>query len=213
MTDSVSAKMTQDIMPAILRSSRFQGIDLRNLDKELTKNGENPEWHQNTKDDAKAEKKMQQMTDMQTEGADVYWSTFASLKGFSFFQQLHHWFAPFSFNYPESYQFAHSMRPEILRTVKALFVMAPFCNGDKYSFIFMMDSVQQRGQNVIMDQINSQINEEGGSDFFEHIKPHVKKAEEVSRYYIFDLYRVFKSYPYHTEKLTSCLLKGSNNSV
>ena len=53
-------------MPAILRSSRFKGIDLRNLDNELTKNGENPEWHQNTKDDSKAEKKMRQMADMQT---------------------------------------------------------------------------------------------------------------------------------------------------
>ena len=199
MTDSVSAKMTHDIMPAILRSSRFQGIDLRNLDKELTKNGENPEWHQNTKDDKNAEKKIQQMTDMQTEGADVYWSSFVSLKGFGFFQQLHHWFAPFSFEYPESYQFTQSMRPEILQIVKKLFVFAPFCSSDKYSFIFMIDSVKQTGQDVIADQINSQLNEEGGSDLFEQVKPRVRKAKEVSRCYIFDLYRVFKAYPYHTE--------------
>ena len=199
MTDSVSAKMTQDIMPAILRSSRFKGIDLRNLDKELTKNGENPEWHQNTKDDTRAEKMMQQMTDMQTEGADVYWSSFVSLKGFAFFYQLHHWFAPFSFEYPESYQFAQSMRPEILQTVKALFQLAPFCSSDKYSFIFMMDSVKQTGQDMIVNQINSQLNEEGGSDIFEQIKPRVRKAKEVSRCYIFDLYRVFKAYPYHSE--------------
>ena len=199
MTDSVSAKMTQDIMPAILRSSRFQGIDLRNLDKELTKNGENPEWHQNTKDDAKAEKKMQQMTDMQTEGADVYWSTFVSLKGFTFFQKLHHWLAPFSFDYPESYQFAETMRPEVLKTVKSLFLMAPFCSSDKYSFIFMIDSVKQRGQDVMMNQINAQLGEEGAGDLFENIKPHVRKAKEVSRCYIFDLYRVFKAYPYHAE--------------
>lgn len=199
MTDSVSAKMTQDIMPAILRSSRFKGIDLRNLDKELTKNGENPEWHQSTKDDAKAEKKMQQMTDMQTEGADVYWSSFVSLKGFTFFQQLHHWFAPFSFEYPESYQFAQTMRPEVLKTVKTLFQLAPFCSSDKYSFIFMIDSVKQGGQDVMMNQINSQLNEEGAEDLFEHIKPRVRKAKEVSRCYIFDLYRVFKAYPYHSE--------------
>ena len=199
MTDSVSAKMTQDIMPAILRSSRFKGIDLRNLDKELTKNGENPEWHQNTKDDAKAEKKMQQMTDMQTEGADVYWSSFVSLKGFAHFSQLHRWFAPFSFEYPDSYRFAQSMRPDILQTVKSLFQFAPFCSSDKYSFIFMIDSVKQTGQDVIANQINAQLNEEGGSDLFEQVKPRVRKAKEVSRCYIFDLYRVFKAYPYHSE--------------
>jgi tetratricopeptide (TPR) repeat protein len=199
MTDSVSAKMTQDIMPAILRSSRFQGIDLRNLDKELTKNGENPEWHQNTKDDKNVEKKLKQMTDMQTEGADVYWSSFVSLKGFSFFQKLHHWVAPFSFEYPESYQFTQSMRPEILQTVKSLFQFAPFCSSDKYSFIFMIDSVKQAGQDMIANQINSQLNEEGGGDLFEQVKPHTKKPKEVSRCYIFDLYRVFKAYPYHSE--------------
>jgi len=199
MTDSVSAKMTQDIMPAILRSSRFKGIDLRNLDKELTKNGENPEWHQTSKDDTKAEKKMQQMTDMQTEGADVYWSSFASLKGFTHFSQLHRWFAPFSFEYPDSYQFTQSMRPEVLKTVKALFLFAPFCSSDKFSFIFMVDSMKQKGQDVIMNQLNSQLNEEGGSDMFEQIKPQTRSAKVVSRCYIFDLYRVFKAYPYHSE--------------
>ena len=199
MTDAVTAKMTHDIMPAILRSSRFKGIDLRNLDNELTKNGENPEWHQNTKDDSKAEKKMRQMADMQTEGADVYWTSFVSLKGFPFFHQLYHWVAPFSFEYPEPYRLANSLRPEIMRTVKGLFQVAPFCSSDMFSFIFMIESVKQMGQDVIADQINSQLQEEGVQDLFEDIKPHKRKAADVSRCYIYDLYRLFKAYPYHSQ--------------
>ena len=199
MTDAVTAKMTNDIMPAILRSSRFNGIDLRKLDSELTKNGENPEWHQNTKDDSKAEKKMRQMADMQTEGADVYWTSFVSLKGFPFFQQLYHWVAPFSFDYPEPYRLANTMRPEILKTVTTLFQLAPFCSSDMFSFIFMIESVKQMGQDVIADQINSQLNEEGAQDLFEHIKPRERKAIDVSRCYIYDLYRLFKAYPYHSQ--------------
>ena len=199
MTDAVTAKMTHDIMPAILRSSRFKGIDLRNLDNELTKNGENPEWHQNTKDDSKAEKKMRQMADMQTEGADVYWTSFVSLKGFPFFQQLYHWVAPFSFEYPESHKLANSLRPDIMKTVKGLFQVAPFCNSDMFSFIFMIESVKQMGQDVIADQINSQLQEEGAQDLFENIKPKKRKAADVSRCYIYDLYRLFKAYPYHSQ--------------
>lgn len=199
MTDAVTAKMTNDIMPAILRSSRFKGIDLRKLDSELTKNGENPEWHQNTKDDSKAEKKMRQMADMQTEGADVYWTSFVSLKGFPFFQQLYHWVAPFSFEYPETYQLTKTLRPEIQKTVKTLFQLAPFCSSDMFSFIFMLDSVKQMGQDVIADQINSQLNEEGAHDLFENVKPQKRKAKDVSRCYIYDLYRLFKAYPYHSQ--------------
>lgn len=199
MTDAVTAKMTNDIMPAILRSSRFKGIDLRKLDSELTKNGENPEWHQNTKDDSKAEKKMRQMADMQTEGADVYWTSFVSLKGFPFFQQLYHWVAPFSFEYPETYQLTTTLRPEILKTVKALYQISPFCSSDMFSFLFMIESVKQMGQDVIAGQINEQLNEEGAQDLFDQLKSHERKAKDVSRCYIYDLYRLFKAYPYHSQ--------------
>jgi len=199
LTDTVSDKMINDILPSILQSSKYKIIDFNNVDPEFTKNGENPEWIQNSKDDSKAEKKIHQMADMQTEGADVYWSSFRSIKGTPFFHQFHHWFLPFTFNQPEAYQFTINTPPEIVKITKSLFLVAPFCSSDMYSFIFMLGSLQKMGQDVIVNQIQSQLNEEGIQDFFQnHIQPK-QKPQDVSRKYIFDLYRVFKAYPFHTQ--------------
>ena len=197
MTDTVSIKMSQNIMPALLKSSRYKPINLQNIGSELTKNGENPEWLQNDKDDTLAEKKMRQMAEMQTEGADVYWSAFRSLKSFHFFADFHHWFTPFSFEYPDSYEFSTSTRPEIEKTVKMLFSLSPFCSSDMFSFIYMLESVKQMGQDVIAQQLNAQMGEEGTQSVLDSIKPRERTAKEVSRRYIFDLYRVFKGHPAH----------------
>ena len=36
------------------------------------------------------------MNELQLEGADVYMSTFAALKNYPFFREVHNWFYPFS---------------------------------------------------------------------------------------------------------------------
>lgn len=198
LTDTVSAKMNNDIMPAILQSSKYSHINIGDLDAELTKNGENPEWHQTTKRDSKAEKKMRQMADMQMEGADVYWTSFCHLKSFPFFLNFYHWLCPFSFDYNEVYQLKYKLRPEILSILYKLFDASPFCSSDKFSFMFMIEGVQNTGQDIIMDQIQSQL-EEGPEDLFESEILKQKNAKDISRYYIYDLYRLFKAYPYHAQ--------------
>ncbi len=40
-------------------------------------------------------KTMEELTNLQMEGADVYMSAFANLKNFEFFRDIQNWFVPF----------------------------------------------------------------------------------------------------------------------
>lgn len=205
LTDQVSYKMTNDIMPAILKSAKFKQTDMgiQEIDEALTKHGENPEWHRSRKDEAeidqKAEKKMRKMTDMQIEGADVYMGTFRHLKSFSFFNTISHWFVPFSMYHEDLMNTFDKMRPEVQRTFNSLLKMSPFCDSDKYSFIFMMEGIGDSIQDSIANQINSQMAENDMNDFFENIKKHKQSNDLVIRFYIYDLYRFFNAYTYHNQ--------------
>ena len=199
MTDTVSAKIANDIMPAILKSARFKKSSIIELNAELNKNGENPEWLSDPKDDSRAEEKIRQMTEMQMDGADVYLSSFRHLKGFKFFSQLHHWLSIFSYNYPEVYATRNTLKPETFNIVSTLLQTAPFCDSDKFSFISMIDSIPATGHDIIASQIQSQFEEADMSDILERHKPRERSMKGVIRAYIADLYRVFKVYPYHNQ--------------
>lgn len=199
LTDTVSEKMANDIMPAILKSQRYKQSSVIELDAELTKNGENPEWHHDPKDDDKAERKIRQMSDMQMEGADVYLSSFRHLKSFTFFSQIHHWLSIFSFDYPDILSIRDKIQPDVLNIVSMLLNTAPFSDSDKFSFICMLGSVPQQAHEIIASQIRSQFEEAGIEDFIETGKKRQRSTKGTLRSYIFDLYRLFKVYPYHTQ--------------
>lgn len=200
-TDTVTAKMVHDIMPTIVKSAKANIKEMGD-DKSMTANGENPDWLINPKASGKAEKKIQQMAEMQTEGADVYMSSFCHLKSFPFFSSLHRWLLPFSYQRPYIVNIYNSLRPEVARILDKLINASPFCAGDKYSLAFMIGNIGDSGQDMLMQQLEGQIEEEGMSlndvfDKFQAPQPRDKEARKVSRNYIFDLYRVFNSYPYH----------------
>ena len=199
-TDTVTAKMVHDIMPSLVQSAKDSALIIG--DESMIANGENPDWTKSTKSGKKAEKKMQQMIEMQTEGADVYMSSFCHLKSFPFFGSLHRWFLQFSYQVPYLTDIYNQIRPEVAKLLNRLISAAPFCDSDKFSFAFMVGSIGNQGQDMLMQQLEGQIEEEGLSidDIFgktQMPQPRDKAARKVSRSYIFDLYRVFNSYPYH----------------
>ena len=55
---------------------------------------ENPEWSEILEQSGIADK-LQELTELQMEGADVYMSTFSMLKSFPFFNETAHWFLHF----------------------------------------------------------------------------------------------------------------------
>lgn len=197
-TDSVSLKMTQDILPTIMKSQDNR-LRAKDYEAELTKQGENPEWHHKLNITEQVEKKMRQMAEMQMDGADVYWNTFCHLKNFQFFKKMHHWFVPYTENYTECFETANNMRKEILYVNDILFTLSTFCDSDKFSFQLMLGTMSQSAQDMIANQIQSQIDSEGVMEVYKEKKKKKVQMQDISQSYIYDLYRFFKANPNHTQ--------------
>ena len=206
-TDSVTSKMRNDIIPAIMQGQMRQPNKNAPLNpNDLAKNGENPEWI----DIAKADKKMREMAELQLDGADIYYSSFAMLKGHSFFSQLPHWFYPFSFDRVQVPEIKQVLNGKMGRLMKLLLSSSPFCNSDKYSLCFTFKSLGSIGEAAMEAQINQQLGGENIDNLISdamNVKP---KKTDIRRQYIFDLYRFFYSYPYKQQFLNPFALLKEN---
>lgn len=190
-TESVSSKIRNDIMPAFMQGLAMKKEGKGSLDaNELMKNGENPEWMA----DEKVNKKVHEMTEMQLEGADVYYASFVTLKGFSFFSQMPHWFYPFSQENSLVPELKKMLSGKIGNLIKVMLSGSPFCDSDRYSFCFTLANVGQMGESVLEQQVSSQIPE--GMDIEDFAKKEQVSKKDRRRHYIFDLYRFFNAYPY-----------------
>ena len=187
LTDLVSDKMRNDIIPTLIQSGKFKKTQygLQEIDDYMTQNGENPEWHKGSKDDA-AQQKIQEMAELQMEGADVYMSTFVHMKNGPFFHETGNWLMPFSVDHPSIMQVLRKLDPSsnIFGMFLLLLEHAPFCNNDKYSFAFMMDNIGKSGQEMIIQNLS----EQGYTDIsFTSPKADAARTEEVMRKIVEDL--------------------------
>ena len=199
VTESVTSKMRNDIMPALMRGvmnrkKKDAGTDTTNLDpNSFVEHGENPEWME----DERMNKKMHEMAEMQLEGADIYYATFSMMKGFSFFNQMQHWFYPFSLSghhVPELKSFTSG---KVNKFVRLILNGSPFCNSDKYSLCFSFSNFGSMAESAIEAQISSQLPEGMDVDeLAESEEMQQPKRADVRRHYVFDLYRFYHNYPY-----------------
>ena len=205
LTNQVSNKIRDDIMPSIVKGSAKlkKQMGMLEINDKLTENGENPEWLKvNEENDSKAEEKIREMTDMQLNGEDVYMATFAMLKGFRFFNEMAHWFYPFTIDDPELSEFKAIMESDNGRFMRALLNNSPFCNSDKYSLCFLTGTLGNGGFEAIANQMEAQmsdLDEEEKSAMLDENTNRQHKTSYYSRLYIFDLYRFYNLYGFRTE--------------
>jgi tetratricopeptide (TPR) repeat protein len=199
MTDKVSDKMRTDIIPTIMKSKNFRknGLGFTELDAEEFKNGENPEWFGGNEGD-EASAKLKEMADLQLEGADVYMGTFAYMKSYPFFAKMSHWFYPFSFDVPEMAEAKKLLAGKSSVIVKTMLGASPFCNSDKYSFCLMIKTVGDAAEQMLSQQMEKEAGESLDA-LVEDAANRKLKPADVSRFYIYDLYRFFKVYTYKRE--------------
>ncbi len=199
LTNKISDKMRNDIIPTLMESGKFKKtpFGLKEIDDYMTQNGENPEWHQIDKDE-KAFSKLQEITELQMEGADVYMSTFQYLKNDSFFSDISNWFMPFSKDHPILHSTLNEM-PKLQHFIKSILFNAPFCNSDKYSFAFMLRNTGSIGQEMLVNNISGDINSDELNDHIKDMIEESKKRSDISRKYIQDIYRFYTLYPFHNQ--------------
>ena len=96
-TERITRKIQQDILPEMIRmkSKLEEKLDLENLLSSSNPEEKNPEWETFFKESPDVYNKLEEFTNLQLEGADVFLGAFAMLKQFDFFEEFSNWFLPF----------------------------------------------------------------------------------------------------------------------
>ena len=192
-TDNVKRQIKDEIIPGIMKMrpdlSKFSGKPIDIADFEA-----NPEWQQ-WLEDSGMEKKMEEFSEMQLEGNDVFMATFAHLKSFPFFNTMSNWFLP--------YHDRHSVARQVLRDNQiireSVLSDASFlCNSDRFSFCLTMAAMPQSARGTLAQELK------GNSEQLAELKreqlpdPTRMRAMIVNKY-VQDLYRFFKLFSRRSE--------------
>lgn len=195
-TEEISRKIKEEILPEMMKFNNLAGrkLNMEELMGDTDFSEKNPEW-QKELEESGLNKKLQEYSNLQMEGADVFHSTFSNLKNFPFFYEMSNWFLPFDPSYSEiSSLFAYEDKNSLLKT--AVLDSGHMCNSDKYSFCLSLAQIPKVQRDLMMGKIGAES---------EQIKELQKEAqamnptvdeEIVSNQYIQDLYRFFKLNPY-----------------
>lgn len=198
-TEKITKKLTEEIIPEMMKLSPMIGKKIK-LDEWMGETGfdeKNPEW-QKILDETGLTDKLQEFTELQLEGADVFHSTFSNLKSYPFFQQMSNWFLPFSPRH-SSVQQLFNDRSEGSSLTEALSGSSLICNSDKYSFCLSMMMMPENYRKMITSQLGAESDELKNMQKEEEALNPYQKEDTMIKQYIQDLYRFFKLFPRRTE--------------
>ncbi|OIP84426.1 MAG: hypothetical protein AUK44_02565 [Porphyromonadaceae bacterium CG2_30_38_12] len=189
-TDKITKKLRDEILPEVMKISPLlkNKMDTENLLQSDEWAEENPEW-QELLDKSGVTEKLQELTDLQLEGADVYMGTFSMLKNFPFFNEISHWFLPFdsSFSVVNELYSANEAT-----TVAAFLNNNAMCNSDKYSFCFSILQMPEMQRNNLKHAFKLQAEQLDEMAKDEAILMPEQFSKNISKQYIQDLFRFFK---------------------
>ena len=198
-TEKIDKKMREEIIPEMIKNaSSMKDLKLGFEESDEEKDGINPDW-QNMFDDTPLGDRLKEMSELQLEGADVQMSTFASLKGFPFFKELHHWFYPFD---KQQLDIVLAMDSETQENKMFNLILESgiFCNSDKYSLFFIMQQFPQSQRDMVFSQLTEQqLDEFMNDEKTKTFKSLTEQPHFISNQYIHDLYRFFKLNVYRHE--------------
>ena len=174
-THEVDRKMREEIIPAMLKSHNFNpekfGIDSL---EEISES--NPEWKN-------FEQQVGKLAELEAAGADIYYSTFSTLKRYPFFNNAANWLYPFEENHPG---IPKQIRKTGLKGIaNALLKSDVLCDSDKYSFCMLTTQMTDGQVNMII----SQLPEMGRYD-----TAIAQTSESPCRNYLRNLFRFFYLY-------------------
>lgn len=197
-TENIQRKLQDEIIPEMIKLSPNlrNKLSIESLLAEGLSEDKNPAWQEILKDAPGLMGKMEELTEMQLEGADVFLSSFSMLKHFPFFSELANWFFPFTSEHPEIKRNPlNKASGEDLAFTQLIMKSPMLCNSDKYSFFFSIINIPPDYKEMVADSLKAeseQFEEMAKDDSF---LAHRKKAETIISQYVRDLYRFFKIHP------------------
>lgn len=188
-TERVNRHVKSEIFPDLMRlkpdiekQMKDMSDKIRNLDIE-----ENPDW-ENLLNKSGITDKLKELTEMQMDGADIFMSAFANMKGFSFFRNMSNWFLPFDARQSDVKQACGAL-PETLLTM--LSGGNYFCSSDKYSMALALAKMPPEQLRMMGGQMTEQLRsmQEEAVSSLKALQPDL---DSEIRLYLKDLYRFFK---------------------
>jgi tetratricopeptide (TPR) repeat protein len=202
-TEKISAKIRNEIMPELwkARTHLQEKLNLEELLSEKSLEDKNPEWETVFEDSPDLYNKIEEFSNLQMEGSDVFMSAFAMLKGFDFFNRPGNWFLPF---YKENLAFK-----DIFDDSHEGFDPSEFmdglersrflCNSDKYSFCLNVKHLPA-AQKSMMTQFFKMELEAMNEMSDEGELANIDMADRsIIIQYIQDLYRFYRLHPLKRE--------------
>jgi tetratricopeptide (TPR) repeat protein/predicted DNA-binding protein len=196
-TEKIQRKITDEIIPEMIKISPNlkDKINLDSLMDDSLGEDKNPEWEKIFEDSPGLMNKMEEFSEMQMEGADVFMSSFSMLKMFPFFSEFSNWFMPFFAGNPEI-SFVIDQSDEInSRFINAIDVAPVLCNSDKYSFCFSIQNLPAENREFMAEGMKAEMAQFDELQKDEALTDPGKKAGYVSNQIIQDLYRFYKLHP------------------
>lgn len=196
-TDRVSRKMQKEVIPGLMQFGPDIIKRLKKASEEtsLADMEGNPEWEELLKNSG-LEEKIRELTEMQSDGADVMMSAFSNLKGYPFFRQLSNWMLPFSTHHTMLNSLSTIGEDDISMLLELNGMM---CDSDKYSFAFSLANMPGLQRKMVMGQMQGQMEQlREQMKEFQMLKAGREFEDEVIRY-CRDLYRFNKLYPKKSE--------------
>jgi tetratricopeptide (TPR) repeat protein len=202
-TERITRKIQQDILPEMIRmKSRLEEkLDLENLLSSVNPEEKNPEWETFFKESPDVYNKLEEFTNLQLEGADVFLGAFAMLKQFDFFDEFRNWFTPF---YKENEYVSRTFSDvgdgfDVGQFAEGIERSTFLCNSDKYSFCLNVRHMPAFQKSTVMELFNMELkamNEMAQDDDLIHTDA---RTRVIITQYFHDLYRFYKLHPLKNE--------------
>jgi tetratricopeptide (TPR) repeat protein len=196
-TEKLQQRIRDEILPEMIKISPNlkNKINLDSLMEEGLTEDKNPDWEEIFKDSPGLLNKMEEFSELQMEGADVFMGSFAMLKTFPFYSEMSNWFIPFFTENPEiagSIDVSDSINKHLMDAINRAPIL---CNSDKYSFCLSIQSLPKENREFMTQGINAEMDQLKELQEDESLLDPARKTEFISNQYIQDLYRFYKLFP------------------
>ena len=192
-TEKIDKKMREEIIPEMLKNvSSMKNIRFGFEENDEENDDKNPDWEDAFEQSGLGDK-LREMNELQLEGADVYMSTFSSLKSYPFFREVQNWFYPFSKQQSNVLKALKQVGNEGSSLLDLILQSGFFSNSDKYSLFFTIHQLPKMQQEMMLSQLNEQqVAELAEKSNAETMKKFNARPGTASNQYLHDLYRFFK---------------------
>ncbi len=196
-TEKIQQKIRDEIIPEMIKISPNlkNKINLDSLMDQGLGDDKNPEWEEIFKDSPGLMDKMEEFSELQMEGADVFMGSFSMLKIFPFFNELGNWFIPYFPENPEIASIVDVSDPTNRNFVETIGSAPILCNSDKYSFCFSIQNLPAENREFMAQGMKAEMDQFKEIEKDEELTLPDKKGEFITNQYIQDLYRFYKLHP------------------